>query len=331
MVLVRRPEGAVDQSCFAMADGAIPEPGPGEALVRTTCIAIDPAIRGWLNEKGSGYLPGVEIGAPVRSSGVAEVVRSNIDEYPVGSLVTAMTGWQEYSLVTTDPARMFEWATPVADGVSAVEGATVFSHSGWTAYVGAKRILDIQPDDEVLVTSAGSLVGSLAGQIAKRIGARVVGTAGSAAKCRWVVEDLGFDACIDYRTEDLDARLKELFARGISAVFDNVGGATLDIVLRRIGQGARIALCGSVGSDDGDERHLLANYDRLMSRRATMAGFNTIDHLDLLGEINANYRQWLDDGSLTYATNLYRGLEQAPEALVGLFQGRGVGKAIIEV
>ena len=331
IVLVRRPEGAVEESCFEATVGPVPVPGPGEALIRNRLIAIDPAIRGWLNARGSGYMPGVEIGHVVRASGVGEVVESNIDGYPVGTVVTAMTSWQDYTIITTDPTRPFEFATPVAPDVTPIEAATVFSHSGWTAYVGVHRILDVQPGDNVLVTAAGSLVGSLAGQLARRAGATVIGTVGSAQKCAWCVDDLGFAACIDYRTDDVDQRLKEHFPKGIDKVFDNVGGATLDTVLRRIANGAHIALCGSVSTDDVDEPYRLANYDRLMSRRATMRGFNTVDHLDLVPEIVSNYRTWLDDGSLVYETNVSHGLTSAPAALVGLYGGSGIGKSVIEL
>lgn len=331
IVLVRRPDGAVDQSCFAEATGEVPVPGPGEALVRTRLISIDPAIRGWLNERGSGYLPGVEIGHPVRAAGVGEIIESHLDGYPVGALVTSLTGWQEYTIVTTDPARPFEYGTVVPEGIEPIEAATVCSQAGWTAYVGINRMLQPQAGEDVLITSGASLVGSVAGQLAKRAGARVVGTAGSDAKGAWCVDDLGFDACINYRTEDLDGRLKELFPTGIAAVLDNVGGETLDTVLRRIGHGARIVLCGSVSTDDTNRRYRLANHDRLMSRRATMSGFNTIDHLDLVPEILASFRQWIDDGSLLYRANVHHGLERAPEALVSLFAGSGIGKTVIEL
>lgn len=331
IVLVRRPDGAVEQSCFEQADGPIPVPGPGEALIRNRLIAIDPAIRGWLNARGSGYMPGVELGHVVRASGVGEVVESNLDGYPVGTIVTAMTSWQDYTIITTDPTRPFEFATPVAPNVTPLEAATVFSHSGWTAYIGVHRILDVRPDDTVLVTAGASLVGSLAGQLARRAGARVIGTASSAAKCAWCVDDLGFEACIDYRAGDLDQGLKEHFPKGISKLFDNVGGTTLDTALRRIGHGACIALCGSISTDDTEEPYLLANHDRLMSRRATMCGFNTIDHLDLVPEIVSNYRAWLDDGSLIYRANISRGLESAPAALVSLYGGSGIGKSVIEL
>jgi len=329
IVLVRRPEGMVDESCFDEVDGDIRSPGRDEILVRTLYLTIDPAIRGWLNEKGSGYLPGVGIGEPIRGAGVGEIVESNAEGYPVGGLVTCMTGWQEYALGTSDMSRMFEFATLLPTDVDPVAAATVLSNPGWTAYAGVTRVLAPTGDDHVLVTAASSLVGSIAGQLAKRRGSQVVGTAGSPAKCDWVVDELGFDACIDYRAENLDQRLKALFPHGIDAVFDNVGGATLDTVLRRMATHGRILLCGSVGRDNATEPYRLANYDRLMSRRVTMSGFNFVDHLDVIGEATAVLRAGLDDGSIRYRTKSLHGLENAPAGLVGLYNDPTPGKTVI--
>lgn len=329
IVLVRRPQGMVDESCFAEHDGDIPSPGPDEILVRTRYLTIDPAIRGWLNERGSGYLAGVGIGEPVRGAGIGEILESNADGYPVGGLVTCMTGWQEFALGTSDLSRMFEFATLLPTDVDPVAAATVLANPGWTAYAGVVRGLAPTADDHVLVTAASSLVGSIAGQLAKREGARVVGTAGSPEKCDWVVDELGFDACIDYRSEDLDQRLKALFPHGIDAVFDNVGGTTLDTVLRRMATHGRILLCGSVSRDNATEPYRLANYDRLMSRRATMSGFNFGDHLDLIGEATAVLRTGVDDGTIKYRTKSLHGLARAPAGLVGLYTDPTPGKTVI--
>jgi len=329
IVLARRPDGMVEESCFAEHDGDIPAPGDGEILVRTRYLTIDPAIRGWLNEKGSGYLPGVAIDEPVRGAGIGEIVESNADGYPVGALVTCMSGWQEYAIGTSDLSRMFEFATVLPDDVDPVTAATVLANPGWTAYAGITRGLAPTADDHVLVTAASSLVGSVAGQLAKHTGAYVVGTAGSPEKCAWVVDELGFDECIDYRAEDLDQRIKELFPKGIDAVFDNVGGATLDTVLRRMATHGRILLCGSVSRDNATEPYRLANYDRLMSRRATMSGFNFADHLDIIGDATAALRAGLDDGSIRYRTKMLHGLDQAPAGLVGLYADPTPGKTVI--
>lgn len=331
IVLARRPVGAVDASCFATAEADVPQPGPREVLLRTVYITIDPAIRGWLNEKGSGYLPGVEIGAPIRATGVSTVVESNCPDLPVGAFVTSMNGWQEYSIATDDPDRLFESATPIAVEADPLAACTVLSQSGWTAYFGITDALDVGPADQVLVSSAAGLVGSVAAQLAKSAGAYVIGVAGSDEKCEWCVDVAGLDGCINYRTEDVDQRIKELFTPGVDAFFDNVGGELLDTVLRRVNIGARILLCGSLANDNATEPYRLANYDRLMSRRARMFGFNTADYVGQYDQAVERLQELLIAGQLNYRLDLREGLEAAPGGLVSLYEGSATGKVIIKI
>ena len=328
-VLARRPTGKADESCFELVEDDVPGIGDQELLIRTTHLIMEPAIRGWLNPKGSGYLPGVEIGAAVRGAGLGEVVASNLDAIAPGTIVQHMTHWREYSVASMDPNRPFEQAGPVPDGADPLHAATVLSSPGYTAYAATTRLLQPTADDAVLVTGASSLVGSLACQLAKRTGAYVVGTAGSPEKCSWLVDDVGIDACIDYRAEDLDSRLKELFPSGITAVFDNVGGSTLDTVLRRIAIGARVVLVGSLSRDNETEPYRLGNYDRLMSRRATMMGYNTIDHIDLIEEAQATFLDWIAEGSLVPRVKVWNGLESAPDAFMALYDDPRPGKPVV--
>lgn len=330
VVLVERPSGPVTTGCFEVREGPVPEPGPGEVVLRTLYVSIDPAIRGWIGERGSGYLPPVEIGAPVRSNGVGEVVVSNNDDLPVGTFATALTGWQEYAVAGTDWNEPFKVATAVPDGATPLEAMTAFGQQSLTAWAGL-RVLAPAAGENVVVSAGASAVGSVAGQLAKRAGARVVGIAGTADKCAWVTDELGFDACIDYRTEDVAARLRELCPGGVHVYFDNVGGELLDTVLRRIAMGARILLCGSLSTDDGEAPHLLRNYPRLMSRRATMMGFNTIDHWHLYGEATAELAEMTRSGELVTRTELVDGLDHAPEQLVRMFAGDHLGKLIVKV
>jgi NADPH-dependent curcumin reductase CurA len=330
VILVERPSGPVSTGCFALREAPVPEPGPGEVLLRTLLVSIDPAIRGWIGERGSGYLPPVEIGAPVRSNGVGEVVASRNDDLPVGTIATALTGWQEFAIAGTDWNEPFKVATAVPDGASPLEAVAALGQQSLTAWAGM-RVLAPTEGESVVVSAAASAVGSVAGQLAKRAGARVVGIAGTADKCTWVVDELGFDACIDYRTEDVAARLRELCPGGVDVVFDNVGGELLDTLLRRIAVGARILLCGSLSTDDGAPPHLLRNHPRLMSRRATMMGFNTIDHWHLYGEATAELAAMTRSGELITRTELVDGLEHAPEQLVRMFAGDHLGKLIVKV
>jgi len=331
IVLLKRPDGMVDESCFGVAETEIPTPGPDEVLLRTVYIIVDPAIRGWLNEKGSGYLPGVEIGAPVRSNGIGVVVESNDASLPVGALVTSLTGWQEYSTATANLERPFEVASTIAPGVDPLAAATILGNSGWTAYFAITEGLEVSSDDQVLVSAASSSVGSIAAQLAKSIGAYVVGIAGSDEKCRWCVEDLGLDACINYRTESVDQRVKELFSPGVDAFFDNVGGELLDTVLRRVNVGARVLLCGSLARDNAAEPYRLANYDRLMSRRARMSGFNTMDYYGRFDEAETALATLIDSGQMKYQVNVLEGLDAAPRGLLGLYDSSAFGKTLIEV
>jgi len=188
------------------------------------------------------------------------------------------------------------------------------------------------PGETFVVSAAASGVGALAGQIARLQGARVIGIAGSDAKCTWVVDELGFEACINYKTEDVAARLKELAPRGIDVFFDNVGGALLDTVLRRIATRGRIVLCGDLSTYDTDEpAPPLQNVRYLMGRRARMEGFNTLDHWSRLGEAHASLVRWLESGELVRRDEVVEGLEGAPDALVRLFQGDHLGKLVVRV
>ena len=331
IVLARRPEGRVSVDDFAEAVGEVPELVPGKALLRTLYVSIDPAIRGWISPRGSGYLPPVGIGEPVRSNGVGVVVESANDDLPVGSVVTALTGWQEHSLVGSDWAEPFTVGTIAPEGSAPIDALTTMGQSGMTAYAAITAVLQPQPGENVVVSAAGSSVGSMAGQLAKMAGARVVGIAGTDAKCAWVVDTLGFDACINYRTDDVADRLKELCPGGVNVFFDNVGGELLDTVLRRIAPSARILLCGSLSTDDGDDGYRLRNYPRLMSRRASMVGFNTIDHWGLYPEATAKLAAWTASGELVTQTEVVDGLEAAPELLVRLFSGDHLGKLVAKV
>jgi NADPH-dependent curcumin reductase CurA len=243
VVLGKRPVGMVTEDCFEMTEVAVPELGEGEALLEVRYLGIDPTIRGWINERGN-YMAGVAIGEVVRSNGVGVVVATNNpDEYPMGRAFMHLTGWQQYCVVESNP---FPPITMVPEDVDLIDVLGVLGHVGITAYVGVLEVAKPQPGEIFCVSAAASSVGSVAGQIAKLQGAHVIGIAGSPEKCAWVVDDLGFDACIDYKREDVAARLKELAPKGVDVFFDNVGGELLDTVLRRLALRARIVLCGDI-------------------------------------------------------------------------------------
>jgi len=329
VVLARRPVGMVDASCFEVAERDVPALGEGEALLETRYLGIDPTIRGWLDERGN-YMAGVAIGEAVRSNGVGVVVETNNpDEYPLGRAFMHLTGWQEYSVVQSNP---FPPVTMVPEGVDLVDVLGVLGHIGITAYIGVLEVAKPQPGEVFCVSAAASSVGSVAGQIAKMQGATVIGIAGSPEKCAWVTGDLGFDACIDYKRDDIAARLKELAPKGVDIFFDNVGGELLDTVLRRLALRARVVLCGDISTYNLEgPPPPLHNIRYLMGKRARMEGFNTLDHWDRYGAAAADLAQWVAEGKITRRVDMLDGLERAPEALVRLFRGEHLGKLVVSV
>ena len=327
--MAKRPVGMVTESCFEVAEAEVPALGDGEALLEVQYLGIDPTIRGWLDERGN-YMAGVAIGEVVRSNGVGVVVETNNpQEYPLGRAFMHLTGWQQYCVVQSNP---FPPITMVPENVELMDVLGVLGHVGVTAYVGVLEVAKPQPGETFCVSAAASSVGSLAGQIAKMQGARVIGIAGSPEKCAWVVDDLGFDVCIDYKREDVAARLKELAPGGVDIFFDNVGGELLDTVLRRLALRARVVLCGDISTYNLDgEAPSLHNVRYLMGKRARMEGFNTLDHWDHYAAAAEQLRAWVDAGTLEHRECVLDGLERAPEALVRLFSGEHLGKLVVRV
>jgi NADPH-dependent curcumin reductase CurA len=329
IVLAERPVGMVTESCFETVARDVPDLGDGDALLEIRYVGIDPTIRGWLDERGN-YMAGVAIGEPVRSNGVGVVVETNNpDEYPLGAAFMHLTGWQQYCVVQANP---FPPITMVPAGTDLIDVLSVLGHIGITAYVGVLEVAKPQSGETFCVSAAAGSVGSVAGQIAKMQGARVIGIAGSAEKCEWVTSELGFDACVDYKRDDVAARLKELAPHGVDIFFDNVGGELLDTVLRRIAMRARIVLCGDISTyNSGGRATPLHNIRYVMGKRARMEGFNTLDHWDQYAAAAAQLARWVADGKLVHRAHVLDGLERAPEALVRLFSGDHLGKLVVKV
>ena len=273
VLLRRRPDGLVVPDDAELVSAAAPVPADGEALVRVTYLGIDAAARTWLDD-APGYLPPVQLGEVIRAAGIGEVVETRCDAYAVGDVVTMLAGFQEYTIVRDDV-----FCTPVTgfDEVDHPAVLSVYGPTGATAYFGMNDIGRPQEGETVVVSAAAGATGSIAGQIAKIAGARVVGIAGGPEKCRAVVEEFGFDACIDYRAGDLDAALKQHCPQGVDVYFDNVGGDILNAVLGRLAKNARVVLCGVISSYLSGEHPGPSNYVNLLSRTATMQGFNALD------------------------------------------------------
>ena len=328
LVLAERPTATVDASTVRLETVEVPDPGPGAALVRTRFISIDPTIRTWMND-APGYLPPIQIGDVVRSAGIGEVVQSNSDRYRLGQLVFGLTGWQDYTIADEGERTM----QLLPDGIDPTAALSVFGTTGMTAYFGLLDVGRVKEGDTVVVSGAAGATGSTVGQIARIKGAgRVVGIAGSDEKCAWLVEELGFDAAINYKLPDVSGRLRAACPDGIDLYFDNVGGELLDVCLAQLAMRGRIVLCGAIASyNEAGPPPGPRNYINLLVKRGRMEGFIILDYLDRFPEGQMEMAQWVAEGKVKFAVHLVDGLEQAPSALNLLFTGGNRGKVIVRV
>ena len=324
-LLNARPQGNARESDFLWQELPADEPQDGEILVRTIHLSLDPTNRVWMNEADS-YLPALALGSVMRGTGVGIVEESRNPRYAPGDLVQGLLGWQHFMV---SDGRGLAKLPRLPIPFSAYLG--VLGHIGLTAYFG---LLDVGKPvaGQTLVVSAGAgAVGSLVGQIGKIKGCQVVGIAGSEEKCRWMRDELGFDAVINYRIENLPEALRRHCPDGINIYFDNVGGRILEAALDHLALHARIAVCGMISEYQGGETHPPANLFRLITRRATMQGFLCSDYLDRAMEAFTDLVQWLVAGKLHYRVDIVDGLQNAPRALNRLFDGSNTGKLLVRV
>jgi NADPH-dependent curcumin reductase len=327
MVLAERPTGMVDESTVRLEEVDIPQPGANEALARVRYISIDPTIRTWMDD-APGYLPPIAIDEVVRSGGIVEVVESNSAQHKPGDLLFGFSGWQDY--VIASAANGYQ---PLPDGVSPTLALSLFGITGMTAYFGLIDVGKVKEGDVVVVSGAAGATGSTVGQIAKIKGAaKVIGIAGGPEKCASIVNDLGFDEAIDYKNENVSARLREAAPDGIDLFFDNVGGEILDACLAQLALRGRIVLCGAIsGYNDRGAASGPANYANLIIKRGRMEGFLILDYFDRLDEGRADVATWLGEGKIKSSEHVVEGLENAPDALNLLFTGGNTGKVIVQV
>jgi NADPH-dependent curcumin reductase CurA len=328
LVLAVRPMGMVDESTVRVEEEEVPQPGEGEALARVRFLSIDPTIRTWMDD-APGYLPPIGIDEVVRSGGIAEVVRSNTDRYAPGELLFGMTGWQDY--VIADEGERAMQSLP--DGISPTVALGLFGITGMTAYFGLIDVGRVKEGDVVVVSGAAGATGSTVGQIAKIKGAgKVIGIAGGPEKCGWIGDELGFDVTIDYKGDDVAARLREAAPEGIDLYFDNVGGEILDACLAQLALRGRVVLCGAISSyNDRGAIKGPANYRNLIVKRGRMEGFLILDYIERFPQAQAEMAGWLASGQIKAAEHIVEGLERAPEALNMLFTGANTGKVIVQV
>lgn len=327
VVLRQRPVGLLRHDDVELVPLPFPDPPPGGIVVRTDLIGIDATVRSWL-QAGEGYFPAVEIGEVVRSSGIGQVVLTDSPNYREGDVVTALNGWQRYVALNDD---MLVTNVGRPETVDKEAHLAVYGSAGMTAYIGMLEVGEVKEGDRVLVSAAAGATGSIAAQLAKVHGATVVGLAGSEAKCAWLVDDLGLDAAVDYKTADVPARLKEHFPKGIDVFFDNVGGPLLDMALARVANNGRVVLCGAISSYNDEHRPPgPANYLNLIQRQASMRGFLSLYHWDRFGEIQPILESLVTSGQLQYRTEVFQGLESSVDALNAMFTGQNTGKIVIE-
>ncbi|KQM21097.1 NADP-dependent oxidoreductase [Novosphingobium sp. Leaf2] len=330
IVLQSRPVGVPEQGNFRMEEAPIPDLADGEVLLENHVYAIDPAVRGMLDDVKS-YMPPVAIGGLIPAMVLGRVVKSRNPDFREGDYGRGFVGWETHSVIT--PGNVgFENVTVAQDlPLTAYMGACGWS--GITAYVGLKRYGEMRSGDEVLVSAAAGAVGSVAGQVARLSGCRVIGTVGSADKARIVTDVLGFDGAIDYRAcEDLDAEIARHFPDGIDLYFDNVGGVTLDTVLPRMKAFGRIPVCGMVANyNHQTDPYRLRNIWQVLVNRITMRGFLAYEAADMVHEAEEALADWVRSGELIATENVATGLEATPDAFIRLMSGETSGKTLVRI
>jgi NADPH-dependent curcumin reductase len=325
VLLRRRPVGRPVTEDFEIVVSPIPQVRDGDVLRRTIYLSLDPYMRGRMSD-GPSYATPVALGEVMGGQTVGEVVESRNPAFRPGDIVTSYDGWQEYACSSGKDLRRLD---PVAAPISSALG--VLGMPGLTAYVGLLDIGQPKPGETVVVSAASGAVGSVVGQIARIKGCRAVGVAGSKPKCDYVVGELGFDACVDHRRDDFADALHDSCPNGIDVYFDNVAGPVLAAVLRLINQNARIPLCGMISEYNATEPPPGPNLRPLLAKRAMLKGFIVSDHGDRLPVFLKDCAGWLKEGKLKYREDIVEGLDQAPTALLRLFDGRNFGKLIVRV
>jgi NADPH-dependent curcumin reductase len=324
--LAARPVGLPKPSDWSHTEEPVAEPGDGEVLVRNAYISLDPAMRGWMNE-GRSYIPPVGIGEVMRAFAAGEVVASNDPDVAVGEHVGGLLGVQEYAVANGKgvfKADISLAPLPVYLGALGMPGVT--------AYFGLLDIGRPEEGNTVVVSGAAGAVGGLVGQIAKLKGCRVVGIAGGPVKCAHLLEDLGFDAVIDYKEQDLDGALAEHCPKGIDIYFDNVGGDILDAALLHLARHARVVICGAISQyNNTSALRGPSNYLSLLVNHASMTGFVMSDYLDRYGEAVREMAGWLASGELVSREDVAEGLENFPDTLLRLFRGENTGKLVLRL
>lgn len=330
IVLAARPVGAPKDTDFRLEEAPKGDPGDGEVLVRTIYFSLDPYMRGRMND-GPSYAAPVPIGGVMEGGGVGQVVASNADGYKVGDYVTGRSGWQQYAVMRANEIRKVD---PNLAPISTSLG--VLGMPGHTAYSGLLTIGDPKPGETVVVSAASGAVGGIVGQIAKLKGARAVGIAGVQEKCDYVLNELGFDACISHHSDTLAEDLKAACPKGIDVYFENVGGKVFEAVLQNVNPFCRIPVCGAISMYNAtslpDGPNKLPMLTMLtIGMRLRMQGFIVTDYQDQFEDFQRDVSGWISDGSLKYKEDIVQGIENSVGAFQGLLEGKNFGKLVMHV
>lgn len=326
LILRKRPVGLPEADTWSLDENPVPEPAAGQMIVRHHYISLDPAMRGWMNDTRS-YIPPIALGDVMRAGSIGEVVASKIDQFQVGDIVTGWGGVQEYCL--TDEKNWYKVDTSLAP-MPAYIGT--LGMPGMTAYFGITEVGKIKEGEVVLVSGAAGAVGSVVGQIAKIKGCTVVGIAGGPEKCTYLTDELGFDAAIDYKNENVASALKTHCPKGIDVYFDNVGGEILDIALARLRMHARIVICGAISqyNNTGPVKGP-SNYLSLLVNRASMQGMVVMDYAKDFSKAATEMGMWMMQGKLKSREDIYEGIDNFHETFLRLFNGEKKGKLVLKV
>ncbi len=324
VVLASRPKGSVKVEDFRYEESPTPTPADGEVLVRNHYLSLDPYMRSRLDGRKT-YADPQALDVVMVGGTVGEVIESRHQRFKAGEMVVGMGGWQNYSTLPASALRK------IPPGVSPSAALGPIGMPGVTAWVGLVDIGNPKEGETVVVSSAAGAVGSVVGQLAKARGCRVVGIAGGPDKCRYVVEELGFDDCVDYKAKGLSENLKAAVPNGVDVYFENVGGDLFDAVLERINPFSRIALCGWISTYDSGVPSVVVNVPRLLTMRAKLQGYVISEHLDRWGPALEELTDLLVSGRLKYHETISVGLASAPAAFVGMLKGKNLGKQLVKL
>ncbi len=322
------PHGNDFASAFSLQNEDVPTAGPGQVVIKNDYLSMDAGTRMWITPRTDGYQPPLPLGSKMVGLCLGRITESRAEGFAVGDLVRCFGQWADYAVVSPAESGLMKLDEDVAD-VRQHFGA--LGMNAWTAWAGLVEVAKIQPGETVLISAAAGATGSLACQIARNLGCKVIGIAGGPDKCRFLVEELGVDLAIDYKSDDVEAELAKV-AGGINAYFDNVGGPILDAVLPNMAHYGRIALCGLVATYDKDNATAgPARFDQILMRRLTISGFFIPDFLERGTDFLPQLRKWLDEGKLVMRFDETKGLEHTLDAYARMLTGRNIGKVVVDV